>query len=178
MSNSINLVSTKNEQIEREQKVLLAVRVIAVSMLTTVAIISISAFVIGITNPLSQIKQQENSTLSGISSLHNKLTSYYLIKDRINNISNLETTRKDYTKSMDLLLSQAGSDINVNSISIEKNVITIEFISSSLVPLNKMIDDSFAQSSKGKIIKNVKLDSLSLDAREGLYSVVLEAEAI
>jgi hypothetical protein len=37
MNNSINLVSTKNEQIERELKVLLFVRVIAVSMLVTIA---------------------------------------------------------------------------------------------------------------------------------------------
>ena len=178
MSNdSINLVSTKNEQVNRELKILLFTRVIAVTLLITVATVSIIAFFLAATNPLSKIKQDENNTIASIASLHDKLTSYYLIKDRINNITNLEISRKDYTSAIDLLLSQVGSEMQITRFSVEKNIITLEVSSSSLVPLNQTIDNVLEFSRQGKVIKNVKLSSLNLNAITGQYSLVLEAEA-
>lgn len=178
MNNSINLISSKNEQVERELKVLLFVRVVAVSMLISLAFIAILAFIISTQIPLSKIKQDESQTLSSISALHNRLTAYYLVKDRINNVKNIIATRKDFSKPIDLVISEVPTGVSINNLSIDKDILVFDISSDSLIPLNKIIDDIFAVGNKGKIIKNVKLNSLGLDGKGGKYSLALQFETL
>lgn len=173
MNNSINLISTKNEQLERELRMLLLVRVIAVSMLITLAVVSIIAFIVSTQIPLSRIKQEQNNTLASISSLHSKLTSYYLIKDRINNVNNLLATRKDYSEVMDLILSKMGADMKIQAIDIEKTQVRIRASGPSLITINKSIDDTLTLANNSKLISRVELTSLILDVKQGQYLVTI-----
>jgi len=173
MNNSINLISNKNEQLERELRMLLLVRVIAVSMLITLAVVSIIAFIVSTQIPLSKIKQEQNNTLASISSLHSKLTSYYLIKDRINNINNFFNLRTDFSEILDLLFAQIGPDMKVDTIDIEKSQVRIRASGTSLVTINKSIDDIFVAAKGNKLISKVELTSLLLDAKLGRYYVTV-----
>lgn len=173
MNNSINLISTKNEQLEKELRLLLIIRVIAVSMLITLAVVSIISFIISTQIPLSKIRQEQSNTLASIASLHSKLTSYYLIRDRINNINNFFNLRTDFSEVLDLLFSKIGSDMEVEGIDIEKQQIRIHITSPSLISLNKTIDDTLALTSSSKLISKIELTSLSADPKGGKYTVII-----
>src|SRR3972149_2272389 len=98
MNKSINLVSNRNEQMERELLILKIVRVVSVSLLITISVVAISAFILSTQISVAKIQEEENSTLSQISALHDKLTTYSLTKDRLTNIARIISTRRDYGK--------------------------------------------------------------------------------
>lgn len=178
MNNGINIVSNKNSQIEKELRILNILRFTAVSMLITVALVSIIIFVISVQIPLSDLRQQENSTISQISKLHKKLATYYLIKDRVNNINTLMSTRKDYTKSLNPILAKISSDLTVDDLEVEADVITLTVSGNSLVSINVIINDLIASSDSKKYINNLIINSLNLNTSAGKYSVTFEASLL
>ena len=178
MNKSINLVSNRNEQVERELLILKIIRVVSVSLLITISVVAISAFILSTQISLSKIKEEENTTLSQISALHDKLTTYYLTKDRLTNISRVLSTRRDYGKHINAILEKVPQDLGLEAISIEKEIITTNFSGVSLISINKLIDDISALGKEKKILANVKLQSLSLDVKSGKYFVFLKGEAL
>ena len=178
MNNGINIVSNKNSQIERELRILNILRFTAVSMLVTIALSSIIIFVVSVQIPLSALRQEENSTIARISQLHKKLATYYLIKDRINNINTLMSTRKDYTKSLKPVLAMVSGDLTVDDLDVEEDVITLTVSGNSLVGINTIINDLIASSESKKYISNVTISSLNLNTTAGRYSVTFEADLL
>ena len=178
MNESINLVENRNQQLEKEQKVLKFIRAIAVCLLVTIALISILAFIISSQIPLLAIKQDESSTMSQIAALHNKLATYYLIKNRISNISLLLNQRKDYTKVTSEIFSKISSDTSVDGLNLEKKAITLNVSSNSLLSINKLINDMIDLSDQKKLIANVKLESLSLNVQSQTYSIALTGDLL
>ena len=76
MSDSINLVSPKNEQLEKEQNRLRIARVVAFSVMFLVAAVAVLVFVVNLTLPINSIKRSEEVTLSNIAALHKKFVQY------------------------------------------------------------------------------------------------------
>lgn len=178
MNKSINLVSNRNEQVERELLILKIVRVVSVSLLITISVIAISAFILSTQISLSRIKEEENATLSQISALHDKLTTYSLTKDRLTNIARILSTRRDYGKHINAILEKVPQELSLEAISIEKEIITINVSGKSLIPINKLIDDISLLGKEKKLLNNVKLQSLSLDVKSGKYFVLMKGEAL
>lgn len=178
MNKSINLVSEKKSYLESEQRILAILRGISISLLITVAIVSVVTFVIGAAIPLSSIKQQENSIITSIASLHKRLATFNYTKDRINNIQNLISERKDLTKPFNTILSIFPSNARINSISIDKGILQITISSNSLIDMNQFINDMYDLSNKKTTITEVKLDSLNLNGSSGLYSLSMEAKIL
>ncbi|OGH02544.1 MAG: hypothetical protein A2798_02805 [Candidatus Levybacteria bacterium RIFCSPHIGHO2_01_FULL_37_17] len=178
MNSSINLVSTRSDALEREQRLLLILRVIAVVLLVAIAFFSIAAFIITTQIPISKIKSEQAQTLSQISASPKKLSSYFLIKDRLNNINSLLASRMDYTASIDSVFSKIPENVTVDSMSIESRLIQIEMSSASLRSIDEVIHSLVSLGSDGKVIKSVKLESLTLNAQAGRYSVSFSAEVL
>lgn len=169
MNSSINLVSIKNEALERQHKLLFVLRVSAVVLLTSIALISIIAFIITTQIPISQVKSEEASTLSSITSMSKKVSSYYLIKDRISNINSLMNKRSDFTTALDLIFSKVSDTLSVDSLSIEGNELEITLSSSNLSDINDTVNQ-LAQIGNTRTLKNIKLKSLTLNASSGKYA--------
>lgn len=178
MNKSINLVSNKNEQLERELLILKIVRVVAVSLLITISVVAVSAFIFSTQISISKIKEEENTTLSQISALHDRLTTYYLTKDRINNIAGIISTRRDYGKHIDAILAKVPQDLSLEGIDVEKDIISVSMSGNSLVTINKFIDDITALGKEKKVLSNVILESLSLNVKNGEYTVMVKGEAL
>lgn len=178
MNSSINLVSNRNEAIERERKALLALRIIAVFLLSSIAIVSILAFIITTQIPLSKIKDEQTQTLANITSSSKKLSSYFLIKDKLTNISSLTSIRSDYIKPIDLIFSKIPESLRVDGLNIEEDLIEIEISGPSLQPMDEVIKSLVAVGTEGKIIKSVKLKSLDLNSQANRYTIAFTAEKL
>lgn len=178
MNNSINLVSNRNEAIERERKVLLALRIIAVVLLSSIAIVSILAFIITTQVPLSKIKDDQTQALASIASSSKKLSSYFLIKDKLTNINSLTSIRSDYIKPIDLIFSKIPESLRVDSLNIEQDLIEIEISGSSLQPMDEVVKSLVAVGTERIIIKSVKLKSLNLNPQANRYTIAFIAEKL
>lgn len=178
MNNNINLVSNKNSQIESELRILYILRFTAVAMLITVALTSIAIFVISVQIPLAELKREEDSTIAQISQMHKKLATYYLSKDRINNLNTLISTRKDYTKTIKPLLAKVPNNLKIDDLDVEDDKIILTVSGSSLVEINNIINDLVMLSGKMQYINNLKIDSLNLNSTQGNYAVTFKADLL
>lgn len=176
MSSSINLVSTKNDQLEKELKRLRLFRIIAVISLILVASVSVIIFVINITLPIPAIKKNQEQALSGISLLREKLVKNFLINDRVRNISEIISKRKNYSSTLENLLSKVSADLSVDTFEVEGKIVSISISGDSLIPINNFLNNIIELGNKGKIIKNVLIESLTLNSTNGKYTLSMKAD--
>jgi hypothetical protein len=176
MDGSINLVSPKNEQLEKEQGRLRIVRIAALAIMVMVAGIAVLVFIINLTLPLNSIKHKEDTALSNISVLHKKLAGYYLVEDRVNNLSNVISKRQKLPDIADALLAIIPSDLSVGSMQVNAKSISIDISGSSLVSMNKLIDNAILLGQQQKLIKDIVMQQLSLDVKDNYYAISIQAD--
>jgi competence protein ComGC len=172
MSNTnINLASPKSNQLIGEEKWLKIARATALISMIFVASIAILVFVVNLTIPIQSVRNSEQAALADIFALHKRLVTYYLIKDRINNISNVIAKRKNLSTSANEIFNLVPPELSIKSFDADAKNISIVVSGNSLLPINKFIDDVVTESKKGKIIKNISIQELSVDTKHGSYSV-------
>lgn len=176
MSNSINLVSPKNEQLGKEQNRLKIARILAFAIMAFVVATAILVFVINLTLPINSIKQNEQTTLTNISTLHKKLTQYYLVEDRANHLANIIAQRGNIPVVSDDLLAIVPPDLAINSMQIDATKVSLIVSGASLTSMNKLIDNVTMLGEQKKIITNIVVQQLSLDVKSSQYSISIQAE--
>lgn len=178
MNSDINLVSSKTQQVEAELKRIKALKIAAIGSLAVVGLISILLFIITVTLPVSSVKKNQEQTLSNISALHEKLTKYTLIDDRVNNIEGIINSRKDYTKLLNTLLDKLPPDLTVDSMIIDAGTFTFVVSGQSLTPIDNFIEDVRILGNKENIIKNLSIQSLIVNAGGAKYILTLQADTL
>lgn len=176
MSSSINLVSPKNEQLEKEQNRLRITRILAFVVMAFVVAIAILVFVVNLTLPINSIKQSEQVTLTNIAALHKKLTQYYLVEDRTNHLANIIAQRKNIPDIADDLLVVVPQDLAISSMQVDAAKVSLIVSGASLLSMNKLIDDVTMLQEQKNIINNIVMQQLSLDVKSGRYSVSIQAD--
>jgi hypothetical protein len=176
MSNSINLVSPKNEQLGKEQNRLKIARILAFAIMAFVVATAILVFVINLTLPINSIKQNEQTTLTNISTLHKKLTQYYLVEDRASHLANIIAQRGNIPVVSDDLLAIVPPDLAINSMQIDATKVSLIVSGASLTSMNKLIDNVTILGEQKKIITNIVVQQLSLDVKSSQYSISIQAE--
>lgn len=175
MNNNINLISNQNVELEKELRRLKKFRLISLTCLIAVSLVSILIFVLNLTLPLESVKKEQNTTAANISFLHKKLVTYTLITDRVKNISNILSQRGNYIPQVNEILGKVPTDISIDGLEIQTGQVSISVSGTSLLPINKFIDDMVSLGVKGKAIKDVVIQGLSLDTNSGKYSLSMKA---
>jgi hypothetical protein len=176
MSNGINLVSPKNEQLDKEQDRLRVARILAFTVMAIVAAVAVLVFVINLTLPINLIKQEQATTLSNISAVHKKLVQYSLVEDRVNHLSNIIQQRKQIPDTTDDFLAVIPQELSINSMQVNVRKVSLIVSGASLISMNKFIDDVTMLSSEKKVIQNIVVQQLSLDVKSGQYSISVQAD--
>ncbi len=177
MSSDINLVSGKAYQLEKELKRLKILRIIAVLALVSVSAISILLFLVTLLLPISSVKKDQEKTMSNTVLLREKLVKYYLINDRIKNISQISKERKNYSIIANTLIEKTPANLSVDILTIENGTITISTGGISLIPINEYIDSVIEIGDKKQGIKNLTVESLLFDTT-GRYVLTLQADVL
>ena len=175
MNNNINLISNHNVKLEKELRRLRKFRLISLICLIAVSLVSVVIFVLNLTLPLDSVKKEQSATAASIAAFHKKLVTYTLITDRVNNISNIISRRGNYSPQVDEILGKVSSDMSVEALEIQTGGINISVSSLSLVPLNSFIDEMVNLATKGKVIKDLIIQGLSLNADSGTYGLSMKA---
>lgn len=178
MDRSINLIGGKTFDVDRELRRLRILKTFSIVSIVLVALIAIVLFLITLLLPISAVKQDEQQTLTNISLLHKKLVNYFLVSDRINNISQIIAKRKTYGSVSSAILKKVPQELSVDTLSIEDNTLTIVLTGSSLLSVNKAIDDMVLMANDKKIIKNLLIESLVLNSSVGKYSLSMKADIL
>lgn len=176
MSVNINLVSPKNEQLEKDQNRLKNARILAFAVMLVVAVVAVLVFIINLTLPINSIKQSEQATLANIATLHKKLVQYALVEDRANHLSNIISKRQKLPNLVNLILATVPGDLSVNSTEISAKNVALIVSGSSLASMNKLIDNITVLGQQKNVLKNLVVQQLSLDVKSNKYSISIQAD--
>ena len=167
MSNDINLVSSRSEEIERERRILKFLRFVAGGLLFLITLASVAIFLINISMPIAAVRREQKETLSAISSLSKKIATYHYTKDRLTNINTILQNRKDYPKFLNTIFANIPSSLVVEEIKIENNAVLLTFSDNSLLSLNDAIESLVSFSGKKEFISDLSIESLDFNPLTG-----------
>lgn len=176
MSDSINLVTAQTRENEKRKKRTYVLRVISLVFLSSVGLISVILFILNIRISVSPIKKEQTTIIQAISARGDKLAKYNLLNNRLKGIDGILKRRKSYAKALDTLISQIPQGAQASALTIEKSDVTFTVKSSSLLPINKFLKNVVELSSKKEIIRDMIIESLSIDTKTGVYSLSIKAK--
>lgn len=175
MNSDINLVSPKDDQSVIEKKRLRIVRNIAYVLAGIVVLFSIIVFIISTSFSNSSIKKQQESAINQLSMLKDKSAKVFVINNRILNIEKVLKQRNDFS-SIESLLQIIPSSVKTNSLNFSEENISLTLISSSLLPLDDLINKYLDKVAKKQIIKNLSINSLNINEKTGNYFLTIKAD--
>jgi hypothetical protein len=147
---------------------------IAFFCLFAVASVSVIVFLVNFTLPTKTVQQDQEQTISNISSLSQKMGKYYLINDRVTALSEITSKRNDYVALTNLLFAKLPKELSVTTFNVENGKLEFTVSSTTLVPVRDYID--YVLSIKNpEIIRNIKNEGIELTTLEGKYSLSFKA---
>lgn len=176
MSSAINLVTVDTKENAKRKKRTSLLRLISLIFLGFVGLTSIILFILNIRISVSSIKKDQAMTLQNITAEKNKVSKIYLLSDRLRNIREVIKSRKDYTSTLNVLLQQIPDGANATSVALDKGEVTLTVNSPSLLPINKFLNNILDLSSKKTVIKDMTIESLTINSKTRLYSLSIKAK--
>lgn len=176
MNSSINLVTADTRENLKRKKRTYVLKIISIVFLIFVGFVSIILFFLNTSLSVSSVKKEEVATIQSISLQKDNLAKYNLLNDRLRSIKDILKGRKNYTNTLNVILDQIPQGVGTSSLNIEKNDVTITINAVSLLPINKFLNNIIELSAKKKVIKDMVIQSLSIDSKTGTYSLSIRAK--
>lgn len=177
MNSNINLILSKEGQSFKKKKRIKLLNSIALGLLLVVAAVSVVLFILNTLNPLSSIKKDQLATINNIATLKERSGKLVMVNDRLKNISEINQKRKIFSSLIDYLISLLG-DLKINFLEIDNKSISFSVTSNSLLEENQFLQKLIEKSSKKEMIKDLMIDSLTVNEKTGLYLLTLRATVL
>lgn len=178
MNESINLVEAQDKERLKHYRKIYALRVISLVFASFVAVISVILFFLYIRISPSSIKEEQVKVIQSIAFQKNKLAKLNLLNDRLRGINQVLKERKNYTTALNSLLEQVPEGARAQTLSISKTGVSLTVTSTSLLPINKFLNNVLELSSNKQFIREMIIESLTIDSKTGTYSLSIRAKVI
>jgi Tfp pilus assembly protein PilN len=175
MSSDINLISPKNESSLIEKKRLKILRTISYVIAGLVVLFALLIFAVNATFSTSKVKKQQEEAVAQLLMLKDKSAKLYIINNRIVTITKIINDRNN-SKKLEDLIKVVPNDVKINNINFDDEGISLTLSSTSLLPLDKVINKYIDKASKREIIKTFSIGSLSMNKKSGSYLLTVKAD--
>lgn len=174
--NSINFVTGKNLDLEKQLEKVKYLKIAAIASLLIVAGVSVIIFIITLLLPVPSVRKQQDQALLGISKFHKKLVTHVLVLDRLKNITGVQNLRKDYPQIANTIINKMPQDLLISTFNIENGVFTLTVNGASLFSINQFVDDAIVASDKTENFKNFKVTGLKYDPEIDQYALTFQSD--
>lgn len=175
---SINLLRTEGQEDVKTSKRKFILHVISLVFLSFVGIVSIVLFIISNRISPEAIRQQQDKIIKSITLQKDKQAKYGLLVDRLSSVNQILKTRKNYTKTLNALVAIVPSGLVTTGLSVENSDISMTVSSTSLSPINDFLTKLLDLVSKKYLIRDMTIETLTVDRVTGNYSLVIRAKII
>lgn len=172
MNKGINLlVPEKNDSILSRRIAIL--RMISLIFITLVVAASISLFFLILSSPLPSLRSQENATKQKLAEYQDLAQKYFVIRERLGQISSVVDQRGKYEVFMRDIASAVPVGAQIDELKIEDASVSIIVSSQSLLTLQSFIDTMQNLKIDNKKLSELQLSTLRIDPEDGKYFVEL-----
>lgn len=150
-------------------------RLIAISGLFLIGAFSIMLFLIIAFSPLPRLRQEEQRYIADLKTGENrvKMDKYYFINSRLRDIDKLLSQRPNIVASYELIEHSFTPTTTVNFLDITDTAITLNVSSPNLADVEQAIEKLQQQVKNNKRIKSLTLSSISFDAKQNAYEMIV-----
>lgn len=175
---SINLLRTEEHESEKTLKRKFALKIISFVLLFFVLLTSIILFIISSRISPEAIKSEQESVLKTLTREKDKQAKYGLLTERLSSINQVLGNRKNYTNTLNALIAQIPPGVNTTGLSVQDADITLTVNSNSLRSINDFMTKILDTVSKKHLIRDMTIETLTVDRATGTYSLSIKAKII
>lgn len=175
MNDGINLINSKKQQIERQEKLLKNFRRISFGSLVAVAILAVVLFLLNVFSPVSKLQGEQQTVAQNLLGSKSKIAKFLLLRDRLGNIDKVFIQNSSLDKILTTIASNIPGDVNVDSLGISKDNVALILTSPSLASINAFMDFLNKQVTLKTLFKKVTISSLTVDVKSGKYTLSVSA---
>lgn len=181
MNDDINLLRQKEKAARTlDSKYVIFARIIAVLALLIVAFSAILLFALRLLSPLEKLKAEEESITKQLLAMSGKRLKLVVIKERLQEISDIIKRRPEFDKKIELLETHISSSVVLSNLRIDNTKIQFTASSPSLQSIEEFFDALIKTTTnpQKKVYKRVSYDSLSLSSTSNTYTVNIFIETL
>lgn len=171
MSANINLLIQTDEESVRRRKRVKVFNLSAAVFLICVGLISLVIFLLIQAVNTAALKREQEEILAKMSQFQNRQARLFILNDRIQNIDQILSGRKDFAKTMNNLLTKIPSNLSIDNFELDDGSIVIAGQSKSLSTIGEFINNLTDMVRNKEVIKSLTLNSLTLDGGKNTYQV-------
>ncbi len=175
---SINLLRTEGPENVKVQKRKFVIRLISIVFLFFVVLTSITLFIISSRISPEAVRKEQDAIIRNLTLQKEKQAKYNLLIDRLVGINQILKTRKNYTNTLNALLSDVPQGVNTTGLSVENSDVTLTVNSNSLLSINEFLTKILDTVSKKHVIRDMTIETLTIDRATGSYSLSIKAKII
>lgn len=178
MNKDINLVSEKNKTTLKHNRIVKSIKFFAICFISVVLLFAIIIFFLNLRISIPNIKKDQESALHGISSLSKKSANLFIVNDRLRGINNILKERKDYSLTLSSILKNIPDGVNPTLLEVDEDDFVITVSSNSLNKIDEFFNNMYKTSAEKTFISDLKIGGLSVNQKNGLYSLTLKAKVL
>lgn len=175
MNKEINLVASKRNQSAAQQRALQITQIIAVIAMVIVSSLSILFFFLNQNSSLSRLKQQEQTLISTITFLHPKIAQYLIVKERLQAIDKVLSTRTSFDTVIGQIIQALPQSLTVSSFALNQKTISLTLLTPSLKDAETFINTMTDKVNNKQLFKKLTIDNVIADEKSGKYTVLIDA---
>lgn len=176
MNSSINLLAPSQLVKVKEVRIVRLLKLAAIISVCFVGLSSIAIFIILLQISPTSIKKEEIKVLASISAEKQKEGKIILINNKMQDIQDIIDKRADYEKLVETIMANIPEKSEISTLSISESKLSFTVQSKSVSSLNKLVDNFLGMAIKKNIIKNLTIDSITLDPKNGNYTISIAAD--
>lgn len=174
MNQDINLLGRVSGPVQ--DKFARIIRIIAISLLSIVAALSILFFFLKAQSSLFDLQQEEGALVSELNRLNVKTAKFLFIKDRLGTANTLVLTRPNLDESFSLLKRDLLPGLSMTRLSLAQKEFSVTIESGSIASLHAYVDKFEKETKNEKLFKSVMIDNISFDQKNYKYSVTIAGQ--
>lgn len=175
MNNGINLISSKRQNLEKQEKIVQIFRRVAYGSLLTVTLISVGLFMLNYFSPLPKVTAQEQQVTQTLLAQKATIAKLLLLRDRLAHIDEIFLQNTSLEKTLTTIVLNTPGDVDVDTLGVTKDSVTIAFTSGSLTSMNTFMDFLSNEISTKTLFKKATISSLALDTKSKRYTLSITA---
>ena len=175
MNNGINLATDKRS-IKSTSIIKDRLKILRISSMGILFIVGAGSIIISILivfSPLPQLHKEEEKLKTQLSVLQPDIYKLAFINERGDSIRKVISQRPGYDKKIEVIESKLPTDVNLDTLTINKKTYTLKFSSKNLDSLDGLLNDLVDATGKDKDFIRIYLTSISTDTENEKFTLII-----
>lgn len=174
----INLLPKLRNEFDRSKKILKTLRILSISSLVIVVVLSLVLFFLNIRSPLPALKKEENDLISALLKIKDKIEKHVIVQDRLQNVDPILKNRKDLESVITFFTEKAPPGVSIQSFAITTESVALQVSATSVFVINQFNDELVKAAKSNSVVNKITMDNFVAQESGDPYTFSLKTQLV